>query len=169
MTEYSAIINRVTASSLITVDLNEYYPEGERIVYDIKNNLYNEFILKEKDFREFIKTNDWSAFDKKNVAITCSIEAIVPVWAYMLIGTKIESYAKYFLYGNLNDLEQALWRQSLSTIDPEKFQNAKVVIKGCGKRAVPEYAFVEIVRILKPVVASIMYGEPCSTVPVYKR
>jgi hypothetical protein len=169
MEEKNEIINRVASSPLITLDLNDYYPEGERVSFDIKDNLYQGMILKEKDFREFVKRNDWSAFMGKNVAITCSVDAIVPIWAYMIVATRISPYAKHYVFGDLNALEVVLWKESLSVIDPKDHVNAKMVIKGCGKKAVPECAFVEAARILQPYVSSIMYGEPCSTVPIYKK
>lgn len=163
------IVNRVEASGLISFDLEDYYHKGERVLYDVRQNLFQELILKEKDFREFIRQHDWSVYQGKNVGIICSTDAIVPTWAYMLLAAKIEPYANMVIYGDLQDLEQALFQQALGKIDLSAFQDAKVVIKGCGNYPVPPFAYVEIARLLRPVVASIMYGEPCSTVPVYKK
>jgi len=163
------IINRVTNSSIISLDLETFYPKGERVVFDIKNNLYEETILREKEFRLFIKEHDWSLYQNKNVAITCSVDAIVPTWAYMLIASKLTPVANYLVFGNLNELEKDLFDIALSKINVQDYQNAKVVIKGCSGNAIPTASYVEIVRILQPVVASLMFGEPCSTVPVYKR
>lgn len=126
-------------------------------------------ILKEKDFREFIKEHDWSQYEGKNVAITCTADAIVPTWAYMLLATRIEPYANLLVFGDLKDLEDALFRDALAKIDLSKYQDERVVIKGCGDIPVPTSAYVEITRKLRPVVKSIMYGEPCSTVPLYKK
>ena len=162
------IINRVANSALVTIDLEEYHHPGERVILDIADNLYQGLVLREKDFREFVKTNDWSEFRDKNVAITCSADAIVPTWAYMLLTSKLEPYANMVVFGTLDLLEQSLFKQAFSKIDISEFNNAKVVIKGCGDLPIPESAYVEITRILTPVVASIMYGEPCSTVPIYK-
>lgn len=164
-----AIINRVANSGLLTFDLEEYYDTREKVLYDIKGNLFQELILKEKDFREFLKNHDWSVYNDKNVAITCSADAIVPTWAYMLLASKIEPFANMVVFGDLSDLEQALFQKALSKIDWNIFKDAKVVVKGCGKFEVPVFAYVEVTRLLRPLALSIMYGEPCSTVPIYKK
>ena len=163
------IVNRVAQSSLVTFDLEEYYHNGERILFDLKDCLYEGLILKEKDFREFITGHDWGQYAGKNVAITCSAEAIIPKWAYMLVATKLTPVAHMVVFGTLDELENSLFNEALRSIDLNKFKERKVVIKGCGKYPVPEYAYVEITRLLTPVVSSLMYGEPCSTVPLYKR
>lgn len=162
------IINKVANSSLTTLNLEDFYHTGERVLYDIKQNLFQELILKEKDFRDFVKNNDWSQYQGKNVGIVCTADAIVPTWAYMLLATRLQPFANIVIFGDLEKLEQALYQDALSKIDPETFRNAKVVVKGCGDLPVPTYAYVEISRILTPVVQSIMYGEPCSTVPILK-
>ncbi|POY39237.1 hypothetical protein C3K47_01715 [Solitalea longa] len=163
------IINKVANSGLISFDLSTYYHRGERVLYDIKDNLFHELILREKDFREFVKEHDWSKYDGKNVAITCSSDAIVPTWAYMLLATKLEPYTNRVVFGNLDALETVLFRDALATVDLEQFRDQRMVIKGCGDIPVPVSAYVEITALLRPVVKSIMYGEPCSTVPLYKR
>jgi len=163
------IINRVANSGLITLDLEDYYHHGERVIYDIKDNLFQELILKEKDFRAFIKEKDWSEYQGKNVAIICSADAIVPTWAYMLLTLHLHPFAHMVIFGDLKYLEDALFREALSKINLIDYQNAKVVIKGCSKFPVPTAAYVEITRLLQPHVQSLMYGEPCSTVPLYKR
>lgn len=163
------IINKVTNSGLVTLDLEDYYHHGERVVYDIKENLFHGLILREKDFRVFLKEHDWTQYQNKNVAIICSADAIVPTWAYMLLATHLEPYAHLCIFGDLQDLENALYVEALSKIDVQAFGDVRVVIKGCSKVPVPAYAYVEIVRKLKPFVRSIMYGEPCSTVPIYKK
>lgn len=162
------IVNRVANSKLISFDLEDYYSPYERITIDMKDWLFQEMIIREKDFREKVKNHDWSLYENKNVAIGCSADAIVPVWAYMLMTTHLEPFANIVVMGSAQDLEKALFTHALSTIDPNEFTDSKVVIKGCSKLPVPEYAYVEITRLLKPHVASIMYGEPCSTVPIYK-
>jgi hypothetical protein len=169
MEEQDIIINKVASSGLLTLDLEDYYHPGERVVYDLKDNLFHGLILKEKDFREFLKQHDWSQYSGKNVAITLSADAIVPTWAYMLLATQLEPYAHFFVFGDLTVLENALFGQALAKINPVLYQDARVVIKGCGNLPVPTYAYVEITRLLKPYVKSLMYGEPCSTVPLYKR
>lgn len=163
------IVNRVANSGLITLDLEEYFDKRERVLYDIKDNLYQGLILKEKDFREFLKNLDGSVFINKNVAITCSVDAIVPTWAYMLLASKIEPMANLVVFGDLSDLEQSLFQQALSKLDLTVYKDARVVVKGCGNYPVPLFAYVEITRLLRPHAASIMYGEPCSTVPIYKK
>ena len=163
------IINRVAQSSLVTFDLEEYYHPGERVVIDIKDHLHEGLILKEKDFRAFISSHNWLDYKGMNIAITCSTDAIIPKWAYMLLASKLSGIAHMVVFGNLESLENSLYKESLRAIDISKYKDQKVVIKGCGKYPVPEFAYVEITRILTPVVSSLMYGEPCSTVPLYKR
>ncbi len=163
------IINKVANSSLIEINLEDYYDKHERIVYDIKDNLFQEFVLKEKDFRTFVKQHDWSKYQDKNVAIICSTDAIVPTWAYMLLVTHMEPFANVVIYASLDGLEQYLFHRALSKIDLSELQDTKVMIKGCGNYPVPEFAYVEITRLLQPVVSSLMYGEACSAVPVYKK
>ena len=163
------IKNRVAESGLTEVNLEDYYPKGERVFIDVKENLFQGLILKEKDFREFIKNENWKKYQDKFVAITCSADAIVPTWAYMLIATGLQPFAKKFVFGDLKTLETILFNEALSKINPEDFRDKKIVIKGCGNLPVPESAYVELTRILTPVAKSIMYGEPCSTVPVYKQ
>jgi len=162
------IINRVQASSLVTLDLEELYTSGERVFFDIKPLLFQEVILKEKDFRASLKSTDWSAFQDKHVAIGCTADAIVPTWAYMLIALAIKPFAKTIFFGSLADLEKQLFRNSLSLVDWQKYFQAKVVVKGCGKIEVPTEIYVEVASRLKDVAISIMYGEACSTVPLYK-
>ena len=167
--EEEMIVNRVANSGLVTLDLEEYYHPGERVVYDLKDNLFQELVLREKDFRAFLRENDWSTYTGKNVAITCTADAIVPTWAFMLLTLQLRPYAHLVVYGNLTALDDALFREALSKISLPDFKNAKVVIKGCGKLPVPTSAYVEITRLLQPIVQSLMYGEPCSTVPLYKK
>ncbi|WKN42225.1 DUF2480 family protein [Tunicatimonas pelagia] len=169
MSNETEIINRVANSPLVTFDLEEYYLPGERMVYDIKDNLFQEMVLREKDFRAFVKEHDWSQYQDKYVALTCSVDAIVPTWAYMLLATKLEPYTQRVIFGSLSTLELVLFQEALSQVDPADFQDAKVVVKGCGNLPVPDFAYVEITRLLRPYVSTIMYGEPCSTVPLYKR
>lgn len=163
------IINRVAASGLVSLDLEEYRHPGERILYDLKDNLFMEAILREKDFRTFLKEHDWSAYEGKNVAITCSADAIIPTWAYMLLTLKLEPFAHCVVYGSLEDLETKLYELALNKLDYEQYRDARVVVKGCSKAEVPTAVYVEISRRLQPVVKSLMFGEPCSTVPLYKK
>jgi hypothetical protein len=162
------IVNKVSNSGLITIDLEEFYPEGERVLLDVKPLLFQELILKEKDFREFIKNEDWTKYKNKLVAITCTNDAIVPTWAYMLLSLALEPQAKKIVFGNLNDLETILFEEAMSKMDFSQYKDARIVIKGCSGKPVPTNAFVKLTAALKPLAKSIMYGEPCSTVPLYK-
>lgn len=164
----SEIINKVANSGITSIDLEELYVPGERILFDIKPYLFQELILKEKDFREFIKTNDWRVFKGKLVGIICSADAIVPTWAYMLLALALEPFAAKIVFGNLDDLENFLFAEKLAAIDPKIYKDARIVIKGCGDKKIPINAFVQLTGLLKPYAKSIMYGEPCSTVPLYK-
>ena len=163
------IINKVAQSSLITLDLEKYYPKEEILEFDLKEYLFMELILKEKDFREAMKNLDWSIYEDKNIALYCSADAIIPIWAYMLVTTYAEPYAKEIIYGNKETVLNALYLKNLSVIDPKDFDDKRIVIKGCADIKIPEAAYIEITQKLRPVVKSIMYGEPCSTVPVYKQ
>ena len=163
------IINRVASSALVTFDIEEFYTPGERIVLDIKDQLYHGLVLKEKDFRDYIKSTDWSFYTNKLVAITCSADAIVPTWSYMLLGIALQPFAARIVFGDADKLEEQLYREKLDAIDWEKFRGQKVVIKGCSKYNVPAALFVEVSVRLRPIVSSLMFGEPCSTVPLFKR
>ena len=162
------IVNKVALSPLITIDLETYRPSGEMVEYDIKDNLFMGLILKEKDFREFIKTNDWSVFTDKNVAIICSADAIVPTWAYMLLAHALKPFAIKIYFGESAEFERFLWLQQLQSIDIEQWRDKKIVVKGCGDKPIPSAAYVEITGLLANVAQSVMYGEPCSTVPLFK-
>lgn len=162
------IINKVANSGLITIDLEEFYPKGERILFDIKPLLFHELILKEKDFREFIKQHDWASYQDKLVAIVCTADAIVPTWAYMLISIALEPFAKKIVFGNLETLEAVVFHEALNRISYEEYKDKRVVVKGCGNLPVTTNAYVELAKGLRPFAKSIMYGEPCSTVPLYK-
>lgn len=162
------IVNKVSQSGIITIDLEEFFVPGERIIFDIKPHLFQELILKEKDFRDFIKKNDWSAYSDKFVGIVCSSEAIVPTWAYMLLSLAMEPHAKRIFFGTVSDIENLLFAEKIATIRPEDYKDLRVVIKGCSDKPVPTNAYVQLAALLKPFAKSIMYGEPCSTVPLYK-
>ena len=163
------IINKVALSGIITINLEEFYPQGERVLFDIKEHLFQGLILKEKDFRGFIKNEDWSKYTDAYVALTCSEEAIVPTWAYMLLATQLAPYEKKVLFGDLETLETVLYNEILNKLDIDAYKDARIVIKGCGDLPVPKAAYVEITSLLRPVAKSIMYGEACSMVPLYKQ
>jgi len=164
-----AIVNKVTDSGLITLDLENYFPKGEVAVFDMKDYLFMGMILKEKEFRESLKNLDWEKFRNKYVAITCSADAVIPVWAYMLVASGLTGIAKDFVMGDEKELHRTLFLKNLSAIDTNKYADKRMVIKGCGETPIGEFAYTEITKLLKPVAKSIMYGEPCSTVPVYKK
>jgi hypothetical protein len=163
------IVNRIQNSSLVTLDLEEFYVPGERIFFDLKPFLYQEIILKEKDFRATLKATDWSRFMNKHVAIGCTADAIVPTWAYMLLTISLKPFAETIVFGSLADLEKHLFRNAIDKIKWENYTSAKVVVKGCSKIEVPTEIYIEVAARLNDVAASIMYGEACSTVPLYKR
>jgi hypothetical protein len=163
------IVNRVAGSALVTFDLEEYYQPGERVVLDIADQLYEGLILREKDFRDFIKNHDWRQYEGKFVAITCSADAIVPTWAFMLVMIALEPYAEMAVFGSMEALEEQVFRRRLANVDWGRYQGAKVVIKGCSKVNVPVAVYVEATAQIRKHATSIMYGEPCSTVPLFKR
>jgi hypothetical protein len=163
------IINKVALSGLVTLDPAQFYPAGERVVYDIKDNLFQGLILREKDFREFVKEHDWSQYQDKLVAITCTEDAIVPAWAYVLLANKLAPYAREVVFGDAEVLETVLFLKNIANLDVEQYRGQRVVLKGCGDVPVPVSAYVELAKILTPVVKSMMFGEPCSTVPIYKK
>jgi hypothetical protein len=162
------IINKVAESGLISLDLEPYYPKGETVVFDLKDHLFMQMILKEKEFRQGLKDLDWEKYRDKNVAVTCSIDAIIPVWAYMLVVSYLQPVAAEVVMGDEKELHKALFLKNLSHINVNEFTGQRIVIKGCGETPIGDFAYMEITKLLRPVVKSIMYGEPCSTVPIYK-
>lgn len=167
--EEAQIVNRVDQSSLVTFDLEKLYQSGPRVEWDIKDQLFQGLILKEKEFRRFIKSHDWQQYKGQNIAIICSVDAIVPTWAYMLLAVHLTPHVDHLVFGDLKELERSLFQKSLAEIDLSTYRDAKVIIKGCGNYPIPEFAYVEVTRLLHGVAGSIMYGEPCSTVPLYKK
>lgn len=164
----SEIINKVANSPLVTIDLENFYRPEERMVFDLKDYLFQELVLREKDFRLALKELDWEIYRGKLVAIDCSVDAIVPNWAYMLVGIQLTKIGVEYVIGDLKALEQFLFEEAISKINPEDFKDRPVVIKGCSKFPVPMYAYGRIVSRIQTHAKSIMYGEPCSTVPLYK-
>lgn len=163
------IINRVAQSKLITFDLEDYYPKGERKVLDIKDWLYEGFILREKEFRSHVDEHDWSTYQDTYVALQCSSDAIIPGWAFMLIASKLQPYAKKVVQGSLENLETALYQTILDNLDVTEFTDKPVIIKGCSNKPVPENAYLMAVNRIQEVAKSVMYGEACSSVPLYKK
>jgi len=163
------IINRVAASALEELNLEDYFPREEIMVFDLKPYLFMELILKEKDFREALLKADWSSFEGKVVAVTCTNDAIIPVWAYMLVASYLQPVAAEIIFGDRDAALKELFLKKISSIDVNQFAEKRVVVKGCGNLPVGEYAYLEITKVLRPVAKSIMYGEACSTVPIYKK
>ena len=163
------IVNKVASSGLITLNLETYLPKEEIVIFDLKDHLFMGLILKEKDFREALKNTDWQVYAGKYVTILCSVDAIIPVWAFMLAATYLQPVAKDVYMGTAAEMQKHLFLKQLNAIDKEAFKEQRVVVKGCGDVTIDNYAYAEITKLLVPVVKSIMYGEPCSTVPVYKK
>ncbi|MCF6280523.1 MAG: DUF2480 family protein [Flavobacteriaceae bacterium] len=163
------IINKVANSKLITIDLEDYYPQGKRVVIDIKSWLFKEIILKEKDFRVSVKSHDWSQYKDSFVALTCSSDAIIPSWAYLLITTNLAPFSKNIIVGNLSELETSIFQDIITDLPTEEYKNKPIIIKGCSEKNIPETAYIQLVSKLIPVAKSVMYGEACSTVPLYKK
>ena len=163
------IVNKVANSVLEVFDLEDYYPSGIRTQLDISQWLLDGFLLKEKDFREALKNHDWSKFQNHFVAIHCSTDAIIPAWSSILVTVYLSPFAKKVVVGNLTDLETSLYQEILSTLDYSKYQDKPVILKGCSKKPVPESAYIMAIQKLQPFAKSIMYGEACSAVPLYKK
>ncbi|MGY3792431.1 DUF2480 family protein [Aquimarina sp. 433] len=164
------IINRVANNkNLITIDLEDYYPAGDRVVFDIKDWLYEGFILREKEFRQQVSEHDWSQYQNAYVALHCSSDAIIPGWAYLLLTTKLTPFAKHVVVGSLKDLETILFSDIVRTLDISAYQDKLLIIKGCANKPIPENAYIQLIQKLQPIAKSIMYGEACSSVPLFKR
>jgi hypothetical protein len=163
------IVNRVAQSKLLTIDLEDYYPEGQRVILDIKDWLYEGIILREKEFRDFVSKHPWEQYQDAYVAMHCSTDAIVPGWAFMLITTKLQPYAKQVVLGDLELLETVLYRSVIDTLDISLFKDKPVIIKGCSNKPVPKNAYIWATQKLQGVAKSVMYGEACSSVPLYKK
>jgi len=169
MSTTETIENKVAKSPLITLDLADYYPAGPRLELDISPWLYEGIMLREKDFRAAVKQHDWAAYQDSYVAVHCSADAIVPQWAYMLLAAQLSPYAKKTVYGSLETLNALLMEEALQKLEPETLRDKPVIVKGCGDIAMPAHAYLAVAARLQPVVKSLMFGEACSTVPVYKR
>ena len=163
------IINRVANSALITIDLEDYYPKGERLMIDLSDWLYEGLLLKEKEFRQSLKEHDWAQYQNALVALHCSTDAILPGWAYLLVTTYVQPYAKALVIGNQEDMNQMLYQKIIENLDMSPFRDQRVIIKGCNRKTVPQNAYIHLASKLLPIVKSLMYGEACSTVPLYKK
>lgn len=163
------IENKVAKSGLITLDLMDFIRDKELAIIDIKEQLWQGLALKEKDFREFVNTNDWSQYQGQLVGVYCSADAIIPHWAYMLLAAALKPFAQQFFFGNKNELKQKIILEAINQINPEDYVDARVIVKGCGELDLNPDAYLNLTNKLQPVVKSLMYGEPCSTVPIYKK
>ena len=163
------IVNKVAQSGLISFDLEKFYPQGERVLIDIKENLWQGIALKEKDFRAFIKENDLSDYQDKYVAIICSEDAIIPTWAYMLMASALNGIAKKVVFGNLENLENEIFIEVINNLDLSEFEDKRVIVKGCSNLPIPTNSYVKLTEKLIPVVKNLMFGEACSSVPLYKK
>jgi hypothetical protein len=163
------IENKVAQSALVNFNLEDHYTDGERSVIDIRKYLDEGIVLREKLFRDQLINEDWSIYQGHYIALTCSTDAIIPTWAYMLISSHLEGVARKVVFGELETLETVLFEETLHDLDLEKYRDKPVIVNGCGDKPVPEAAYVKLTSILKPVVKSLMFGEACSTVPIFKR
>ncbi|MEI6865762.1 DUF2480 family protein [Flavicella sp.] len=163
------IINKVTNSKLVTIDLEDYYPKGDRVLFDIKKWLFQELILKEKDFRESLEQFDWSSLSNCYVALTCTADAVIPSWAYLLITTKAAPFTKHIVVGDLNLLESSIYQKIIDNFDTDHIKDKPVIIKGCANKPIPTSAYTQLIEKILPIANSIMYGEACSTVPLFKK
>ncbi|HTS44664.1 MAG TPA: DUF2480 family protein [Puia sp.] len=163
------IVNRVALSPLHTINLEDYFPREEVVLFDLKPYLFMELILKEKEFRAALEGVDWKKYQDKIVAVTCSADAIIPVWAYMLVATHLQPIAREIVMGDEKTAIRQILLKRINMINVDEYKDKPVVIKGCGDLPIGEFAYMEITNLLRPVAKSIMYGEPCSTVPIYKK
>ncbi|WP_340064439.1 DUF2480 family protein [Ascidiimonas aurantiaca] len=163
------IVNRVSQSKLVTFDLEEHYPQGKRIVFDLKDWLFEGLVLREKDFRDKAKNHDWQQYEGTYVSLTCSSDAIIPGWAYMLISTYLSPVTRKVVIGSPEDLETILFKEIIDKLDVSALKDLPVIIKGCSHKPVPQNAYIMLLEKLIPIARSIMYGEACSSVPLYKR
>lgn len=165
----NTFVNKVAESGIITLNLEDFFSKDETAVFDLKDFLFMGLILKEKDFREALKNIELGDYENKSVAITCSADAVIPMWAYMLVASLLQPVAKNVFFGTTQKLEEDLLLKNIDQMHVSEYTAQRVVVKGCGERPIPESAYIKVTEKLRPVVKSIMYGEPCSTVPVYKK
>ena len=163
------IINKVSESSIVSLDLEEFYPKEEIALFDMKDYLFMGLILKEKDFRESLKNLDLTIYTDKIVAVTCSADAVIPMWAYMLVASYLQPVSKEVYFGTIEEIKTALLLKNIEKIAIKEYVDKRVVIKGCGEVPIGEAAYLQATKLLRPVAKSIMYGEPCSTVPIFKK
>ncbi len=170
MAEEQQLVNKVAKSGLITLDLVNYLPSADIVDFDLKDYLVQGVALMEKPFRESMKELDWSQFEGKHIALHCSADAIIPMWAYMLVTSYLQPYTDSIHYGDVDSAREKLFTDNIrQQINPSEYEGSKIVVKGCGDKTIPPTAYIEVTKLLQPVVKVLMYGEPCSTVPIYKK
>ena len=162
-------VNKVAESGLITIDLENWYPKGEIVVLDLKDYLFMGMIVKEKEFRDSLKKTDWEIYRNKMVSVICSADAIIPSWAFMLVASYLQPVCKELALATPDEMRKQVFLRNIQSINSMDYKDQRVIIKGCGDTPIGDFAYLEITRILRPVVRSLMYGEPCSTVPVFKK
>ena len=162
-------VNKIAESGLITIDLETWYPKEEILVLDLKDYLFMGMIVKEKEFREALKKTDWEVYTNKMVSVLCSADAIIPSWAFMLVASYLQPVCKELALATPEEMRKQIFLRNLQAINPADYKDQRVIIKGCGDTQIGDFAYLEATKILRPVVRSLMYGEPCSTVPVFKR
>ncbi|MBI5914661.1 MAG: DUF2480 family protein [Bacteroidetes bacterium] len=163
------LVNRVAGSGLVTLRLEDYFPKEEMALFDLKDFLFMGLILKEKDFREALAVHDWAQYEGKNLAVFCSADAIIPTWAYMLVAVCAAPFAADIFQGTAEEFYKHIFQKALNEVDVARYAGQRVVVKGCSDKPVPPSAYVELTRKLQPHAQSIMFGEPCSTVPIFKK
>lgn len=163
------IINKVEKSGLITLDLEDFYPKEPRMLFDLKDYLYEGLVLREKEFRENLSKLDWKMYENAYVAVTCTSDAIVPSWSYLLIANYLTGVAKLISFGTLEDLERDIFTEIIDKMDVDSYKDKKIIIKGCSRKPVPQNAYLQLIQKLKPIASSLMFGEACSTVPIFKK
>lgn len=163
------IINKVEKSGLITLDLEYFYPKEPRILFDLKDYLYEGLVLREKEFRENLSKLDWKMYENAYVAVTCTSDSIVPSWSYLLIANYLTGVAKLISFGTLEDLERDIFTEIIDKMDVDSYKDKKIIIKGCSRKPVPQNAYLQLIQKLKPIASSLMFGEACSTVPIFKK
>ncbi|MCF2875892.1 MULTISPECIES: DUF2480 family protein [unclassified Tenacibaculum] len=163
------IINRVANSKLITIDLEDFYPQGRRVVFDIKDWLYEGLILREKDFREQVKNHNWEQYQNTYVALTCSSDAIIPSWAHLLLTAQLSEHTNKVVVGNLELLETVIYQEIINSLDISEYEGKPIIIKGCANKPIPPSAYTLLIEKIQPIAKTLMFGEACSTVPLYKK
>lgn len=163
------IINKVEKSGLISLDLEDFYPKEPRMLFDLKDYLYEGLVLREKEFRENLSKLDWKMYENAYVAVTCTSDAIVPSWSYLLIANYLTGVAKLISFGTIEDLERDIFTEIIDKMDVDSYKDKKIIIKGCSRKPVPQNAYLQLIQKLKPIASSLMFGEACSTVPIFKK